>query len=65
MIKKITIEPLKMGRAKSTGKIWPIECRITIESDTGMTHKHVDTLKTGIYGAYLQAQEIIQKENHE
>lgn len=65
-IKTATIEPLKMGRVKSTGKTRAIACRVTIEREDGSTsYHHVDTLKGGIIQAYQVAQQMIVQDMKE
>ena len=61
-IKTIDIVPLKMGRVKSTNKIRAIECKLNIIWDNGhKTYNHINTYESGIFGAYLIAQEMISK----
>ena len=59
---KASIEPLKMGRVKSTGEIRAAECRVSISYEDGKTtYHHVDTRKGGLYQGYQFAQELINK----
>ena len=61
-IKSASVEPLKMGRVKSTGELRATACRVTVKYSDGKTiHHHVDTLRGGIYAGYQFAQEIIFK----
>lgn len=59
---KASIEPLKMGRVKDTGKTRAIACRVSVTYENNQTkHHHVDTLKGGIFVGYQFAQELILK----
>jgi hypothetical protein len=61
-IKEAMVEPLKMGRVKSTGEIRAAECRVIIvyENNRRDFH-HVNTRKGGIYEAYQFASDLILK----